>query len=345
MPKQSGLAGTDIVGVPKIDLHRHLLGSARPSTLWELARKYGVDVGRLSLPLFRNLIVHRRPRLDLARYIQPWKLFREVIRSADDVKRIALEAVEDAQRDGVRYAEFRSSLPSMPITDGDAPQTRIPIGEYLMAVQEAFAQCPLVTCRLIASVPRHTFRDASPQMMAAYTDRLIDAAMEFRRLVVGVDLTGIERGSPASLFKTLFAAAHSAGLPATIHAGETEGAAEIWSALNDLNAVRIGHGTSAPNDPTLVQELIRRQVVLEVSPTASWLLGRTRTKSSHPVIDSNVPIPFVICTDNPTLNASTLSNELLLAAETASEDLETFLRSQYYAAKQAAFAFEEPSGT
>src|SRR5215213_7259292 len=118
---------------PKIDLHRHLLGSARPRTLWELARKYGLAEGRGPLEEFERAVVHRAPVGSLSEYIRPWALFREVIRTGDDVRRIAFEAGTDARLDGVRYVEFRSSLSGMPLADGSSPQTRIPAREYLQA--------------------------------------------------------------------------------------------------------------------------------------------------------------------------------------------------------------------
>ncbi len=325
-----------IRSTPKIDLHRHLLGSVRPTTLWELARKYDLNAGRQSLDVFRRAIVRHTPALDLADYIRPWAIFREVIRTPEDIHRVAREAAEDARLDGVVYVEFRSSLPGMPITDGHAPQTRILAGEYLEAIRDAFAQSPGIVCRLVASVPRHAVGRASPGQILEYADTFLSAIALYREVVVGVDLTGIERGWPVKLFRGFFVEARAAGLPVTIHAGETEGPEEVWSAIDDLGATRIGHGTTAVSDPQLVRELIRRDVVLEVCPTAGWLTGSLKDRRRHPVIECESPIRYVICSDNPTLNASVLSQELLLAARGA--DPEEFCREQFRSAARAAFA-------
>jgi adenosine deaminase len=338
MGENRGPSAAEVVPVPKIDLHRHLLGSIRPKSLWELSRRYGLDVGRLPLAEFRDVIVHREPPLDLGRYIQPWKVFREAIRDPEDVRRIASEAAEDARLDGVKYVEFRSSLPGMPVTDGRAPQTRIPADEYLDAIRGAFAAVPGVVCRLVASVPRHAVGPVAPAALPEYAGRFLEVVARFPELIIGVDLTGLERGWPARLFRDLFTEARSAGLPITIHAGETEGPEDIWTAIQELGATRIGHGTSAPQDPNLVEELIRRGVVLEVCPTATWLLGRSAARNWHPVLGCKPPVPFVICTDNPTLNATTLSQELLGVAGALGADPESFLASQFRRAAEAAFA-------
>jgi adenosine deaminase len=323
---------------PKIDLHRHLLGSARPETLWDLCLKYNLMVDYGSVKEFTKSIVGRVSHGDLAEYIRPWKLLREAVRDAEDIQRIAQEAAFDARLDGVRYVEFRSSLSGLPITDGESPQTRIPTDDYLCAIERAFSATPGIECRLIASVPRHAVGPATPVMVEKYADRFFDAVARFRKLIVGVDLTGVERGWPASLFKDIFVQARSMGLPITIHAGETEGPEEVWAAIDELGASRIGHGTSAPRDPILVEELIKRKVVLEVCPTSGWLIGRLKERYRHPIIDCIRPIPYVICTDNPTLNASTLSHELGLAAQISNLQPEFILRSQFQLASEAAFS-------
>jgi adenosine deaminase len=339
MSRASKLLSTGIKGLPKIDLHRHLLGSARTETLWELSRRYGLIEGRKSLEQFQNLLVHRTPTRGLSEYIRPWKLFREIIQKPEDIRRIAHEAAIDAHRDGVCYVEFRSSLPGMPITDRNGPQTKIPANEYLQAISDAFSTVAGIKCGLVVSIPRHAVGSAKPEMIRKYMARFFDIITNFRNeLIVGVDLSGIESGWPAILFKDFFSEARSIGLPITIHAGETEGPEEIWAAIDLLGASRIGHGTTAPKDPVLVRELIQRKIVLEVCPTTGWLSGSLKDRFKHPIINCESPIPYIICTDNPTLNAITLSHELYLAAEISGMEVEAFFHSQLSLASWASFS-------
>lgn len=201
------------------------------------------------------------------------------------------------------------------------------------------SEVPGVVCRLVASVMRHATGVTEPALARKYAARFIDAVMRFGDgLVVGVDLTGLESGWPASLFNDFFTEARALGLPVTIHAGETEWPEEVWTAVNELGASRIGHGTATPRDLRLVEELIRRRVVLEVCPTSSWLVGRITDRHRHPMIECLLRIPYVICTDNPTLNASTLSHELYLASKISGIESESFLQMQFNLASQAAFA-------
>jgi adenosine deaminase len=328
----------DIQNVPKIDLHRHLLGSARSRTLWELSKTNGIRTIYNSLESLEKDLVHHISASDLAEYIRPWTLLRSIIRTPEDVQRIAKESAEDAAHDCLAYVEFRSSLPGLAITDGRLPQALIPPKDYLDAIRAGFAEVPNVVCRLIASVPRHVVGTARFDLLEKYTDQFFSVVKDFRQdLVVGVDLTGLERGWPATLFKIIFQEARALGLSITIHAGESEGPEEIWAAINDLGATRIGHGTTASSDPRLVEELIKRNVILEVCPTSGWLTGTLKDRTRHPIINCEPLIPYVICTDNPTLNRTTLSRELWLAARIAGAEPHSFAQRQYQLACQSAF--------
>jgi adenosine deaminase len=328
----------DIVRLPKIDLHRHLLGSARPETLWELARRYDAQLSRVSAAEFRNAIVHGSPTTSLGKYIAPWEIFRDVVRSPADIHRIAFEAADDALRDGVKYVEFRAGLPGLSITDGSSAQTSIPASEYLSAIRRGFSEVPGIVCRLVAAVTRHAVGPAGPELRRSYTSEFFETVESFRDgFIVGVDLSGLESGWPARSFKDVFSKAQQLGLPVTIHAGETEGPAEVWAAIDALGASRIGHGTSAPRDPALVRELIARNIVLEVCPTAGWLVGAVKDIHHQPIIECAPPLPYVVCTDNPAINASRQSRELEIAAAIAGTEAVTFAQSQFEIAAGAAF--------
>ena len=59
-------------------------------------------------------------------------------------------------------------------------------------------------------------------------------------------------GCRAQQFKPHFDRARAAGLHSVPHAGETTGPETIWDSIRYLGAERIGHGTSATQDPELL---------------------------------------------------------------------------------------------
>ncbi len=51
--------------MPKVELHRHLDGSVRISTIWEIAQEHGIDLGARSLAELEAQAVLRAPRASL----------------------------------------------------------------------------------------------------------------------------------------------------------------------------------------------------------------------------------------------------------------------------------------
>ena len=76
--------------------------------------------------------------------------------------------------------------------------------------------------------------------------------------IIGIGLGGQEIGNPCIAYKDVFAAAREAGLHTVAHAGEEVGPESIRDAVVELGAERIGHGTSAIQDPSLM-DLLREQ--------------------------------------------------------------------------------------
>src|SRR5204863_324571 len=97
-------------------------------------------------------------------------------------------------------------------------------------------------------------------------------AAAFGEPVVGFDLAGPEAEWPAPPHAAAFLAAAEGGLKLTAHAGEVAGVEHIREAL-DLGATRIAHGVTAAEDHDLVEELIRRDVTLDLCPTSNVQAG------------------------------------------------------------------------
>ncbi|EMG20029.1 adenosine/AMP deaminase domain protein, partial [Leptospira interrogans serovar Copenhageni str. LT2050] len=73
--------------------------------------------------------------------------------------------------------------------------------------------------------------------------------------VIGIGLGGAELMGPARDYQGVFQKAREAGLRVVAHSGEDDGPWAIWEAVELLKAERIGHGTSAIQDPELVKYL------------------------------------------------------------------------------------------
>jgi adenosine deaminase len=95
--------------LPKVDLHRHLEGSLRLSTLLEIARRHKLPLGLDPTPatLEPLLRVTASEPADFQRFLARFQILRRFYTSEEAIRRMAYEAVADAAADGVRYLELR----------------------------------------------------------------------------------------------------------------------------------------------------------------------------------------------------------------------------------------------
>jgi hypothetical protein len=117
-----------IASLPKSDLHCHLDGSMRVSTLIELAQEQG-----LKLPSYEvdglNELVFKKEYASLSEYLLGFRYTCAALHSFDAIERAAFELAEDVLKDGVRYLEVRFA-PQLLVNSGtDCVQTFISVNQ------------------------------------------------------------------------------------------------------------------------------------------------------------------------------------------------------------------------
>ena len=106
------------------------------------------------------------------------------------------------------------------------------------------------------------------------------------------------------------------------HAGETEGPASIWGAINALSAARIGHGVRCLEDPELVSYLRDTQIPLDVCPTSNVCLDVVPALADHPLPELIAEELLVtINSDDPSMFDTTLTDEYLRIVDAFNFDL------------------------
>jgi adenosine deaminase len=106
---------------------------------------------------------------------------------------------------------------------------------------------------------------------------------EPHRYVVGFGMGGDEAKYKPIDFAPAYRLAHDRGFGCTVHAGEVLGPESVWAAITDLPVTRIGHGVRSADDPRLMEELVRRGIVLEVCPGSNVALGLYADREAHPL--------------------------------------------------------------
>jgi adenosine deaminase len=255
--------------LPKTDLHVHLDGSLRLSTLIELARERAVALPSETEAGLREIVFRPRYR-NLSEYLEGFRYTVAVLSDAEALERTAYELAQDCQAEGVRYLEVRFA-PQLHVGPGfEVPDVvravdrglRRAGGEFNRRPEVAAGQEPPFAAGIILCALRffhagfssgfRRFFEALPEappseVYAAASMEVARAAARLRRhdglLVVGIDLAGQEKGYPADDHRVAYQVAHEAFLGKTVHAGEDYGPESIFQAIGDLHADRVGHGT------------------------------------------------------------------------------------------------------
>jgi adenosine deaminase len=117
--------------VPKSDLHLHLDGSLRLSTLIELAKSRNVALPSCTAEGLLELVFKDR-YANLGEYLRGFAYTCAVMRDRESIARIAAELVEDNLAEGVRYIEVRFA-PQLHVHDD------LDMKDVLVAVAEGLA--------------------------------------------------------------------------------------------------------------------------------------------------------------------------------------------------------------
>lgn len=292
----------DLTLLPKAHLHLHFTGSMRPSTLLELADKYGVR-----LP--DALTGGEPPRLRATdergwfRFQRLYDAARSCLREPDDIRRLVREAAEEDVRDGSGWLEIQVDPTSYaPLLGGMIPAVEI----ILDAVDAASRETGLGMRVVIAANRMKHPLDA--RTLARLAVRYAD------RGIVGFGLSNDERRGMARDFDRAFAIAREGGLLAAPHGGELTGPSSVRDCIDDLHASRIGHGVRAAEDPRLLKRLADRQITCEVCPASNVALGVYERHEDVPLRTLfEAGVPMALGADDPLLFGSRLAAQYEIA--------------------------------
>jgi adenosine deaminase len=311
---------------PKIDLHRHLEGSLRLSTLAEIAREYGVDLAGYEEETIRPFVQMTGEPHTYRHFLAKFGVLRHFYRTREVVERITYEAVADAAEDNVRYLELRFTPSALAEVGQFSLQD---VTEWVVAsVRQAEQDYP-IRVGLIMSMNRHE--------EVAVGQQVVELATAYRGEIAGLDLAGDEVAFSARPFAQLFHRAKEAGLGITVHAGEWRGSDNIIESIEHLCADRIGHGVRAIESGPVVDYLRRHQITLEICPTSNIQSGAVTGLSRHPLADLlDLGLCITINTDDPSVSGIQLTDEYALATGTLGLSFEG-LRQAILNAAGAAF--------
>ncbi|GLS90047.1 adenosine deaminase [Psychromonas marina] len=290
--------------LPVTDIHRHLDGNIRIETILALGQKFNLDLPATSIEALRPFVQVVETEPNLVAFLSKLDWGVNVLGDLDACRRVAYENVEDAKNAQIDYAELRFSPYYM------AMKHNLPIAGVVEAVVDGVqAGCRdfNIKANMIGILSRTFGQEACAQELAGLLSQ--------KESLVAVDLAGDELGKPGELFVDHFKQVRDAGLQVTIHAGEAAGAPSMWQAINELGAVRIGHGVKAIEDPKLMDYLAHNKIGIESCITSNMQTSTVADIKAHPIkAFLEHGILATINTDDPAVEGIELPFEYEVAA-------------------------------
>ncbi len=282
--------------VPKVELHCHIAGAMRATTLHEIAAANGVDLPRPAATLYQWR--------DFYGFLEVLRLGALAVQRREDFERVAYECIEDMHRHGnARHVEIFFN-----------PHYYAPNG----------ATYPLIVEGLAAGLERAERDFGVSSLMIACIDRSVCLPSEALQMldwiaahphprVVGVGLDGAERGGPPLVWLEAWRRAGRMGLRRTAHVCEdnqtlTEGPpSHVVNCRYALGCDRLDHGYNMLADPDLVARMVQDGAPFTMACWSSILPNRI------PRLDrirrmGEAGLNIVLGTDDPTMFATTIGH-------------------------------------
>ena len=330
---------------PKALLHDHLDGGLRPETILDLAPGAGHTLPATDADSLARWFEDSANSGSLVRYLETFDHTVAVMQSAENLRRVAQECVEDLSADGVVYAEVRY-----------APEQHLrgalSLNQVVEAVRDGFAAGeaaardagrPIVVRQLLTAM-RHQARSRE----------IAELTVEYRdQGVLGFDIAGAEAGYPPTRHLDAFEYLQRENAHFTIHAGEAFGLPSIWQAIQWCGADRLGHGVRIIDDITttddgspklgrLASYVRDKRIPVEMCPSSNVQTGAATSIAEHPIgLLTKLRFRVTVNTDNRLMSGTSMTDEMHGLVEAFGYGLEDLRWFAINAMKSAFLPFDQ----
>jgi len=237
---------------------------------------------------------------DFGGFIRAWFWLMSFVREEEFFEELAYEVLKDLNLQNVKYVEAFFSPGDFRVNG----LSESGIAERLIRGKERAQKDFGIRCELIVDL----VRNYGPEYGATLLGQMVPF---LEKGIIGVGMGGsFEDLSSTDRYSTVFRKAKSLGFRLTAHAGEVAGADSVWAAVRKLGVERIGHGTRAYEDPSLVRYLKERRIPLEVCVTSNMKTGVWQSYRTHPIMRYfNEGLLVTVNSDDPTFFDTNITKE------------------------------------
>jgi adenosine deaminase len=271
--------------LPKTEIHLHLEACVSKKTLKFLYEKNGN-------PLTEEQIEEKFNFKDLMGFIQVFFFVQSSVKEPSDLAYLIESLHEYLKSNHIVYSEVFFA-PSKFIQNGLDFDEMIDV--MVKKIREIRSQDG-TDIRILVDVSR----SFGPENAMNNLNRVLKVR---HPEIIGIGLGGAELMGPAKDYAEVFKIARESGLRTVAHSGEDDGPWAIWDAVTLCKAERVGHATSAIQDPELVKYMKDNHIPIEICVTSNVFTGKyVRKEQNHPVryyYDQGLPLS--INTDDPVI--------------------------------------------
>ena len=293
--------------LPKIELHSHLEGTIKPDVAQEIARRNSVSLDK---DLFLNDGSYAWH--DFADFLTAYDSVSSCLRSGKDYKDITYEYLKECAKENVIYAETF-------ISPDHASECGIPYDDMISGIVSGIDDAERdfgIIGRIIVTCVRHL----GPKQGLNVVQTMVNNPHPY---IVGFGMGGDENAFTLEEFTPVYKVAEEAGYECTVHAGEICGPESVWDAINYLPVSRIGHGVNSFKDEKLMNELLKRNIHLEICPGSNLALSIFPSWDAHPLSEiMNKSISISLNSDDPPFFNTTVGQEYQNSAKNFNLDIE-----------------------
>ena len=281
-----------------IDLHLHLDGSLSAKAIIKVAQKEGIKIPSFNEEELNKYLMVPHNCGSLNEYLERFSLPNLVLQTRYGLEVCTTDLLERLANDGLKYVEIRMA----PQLSTDQGLSQEKVVEILIKTLKKARKSGIFSNLILCMMRGENTHEKNFET--------IEVANKFLgKGVVAMDLAGAEALFPNEMFEKEFELINKYKIPLTIHSGEASGSSSVASALK-YGALRIGHGIRSIDDDKVINELIKRDVCLEICPKSNL---DTKTISKYddlPIRDfMERGVKITINTDDMTVSNTTLKQE------------------------------------
>ncbi|WP_317931788.1 adenosine deaminase [Halioxenophilus sp. WMMB6] len=291
-----------IQGLPKVDLHCHLIGAIPEQLIAQLAEKHSVPLPCSIEALFEFS--------EFDRFIQALRLAATVLRAEEDFAEVGYQVLKQAhQKAGVVHLELMFN-PQYHLEAGVS--YREMVDGLISGLERAAAELG-VSYRLIAALDRIIARDQAEGILS-------EIIANPRQQVAGIGLDGPEGKGPPQLFAWFYQQAKAAGLRCTAHVCEDnqsliDAPAKNYEVCKELLACdRFDHGYNLLHDSVLLNQAVLNQDVFNVCSVTSVVKNRARRLAAIKAMYEQ-GLKLTINTDDPAMFKTDMCHSLAILCD------------------------------